>query len=103
MKPMNVPLDSPRIKTLTGTMACSSLRPGDWLERIADHKQKWADVVVLINSSNLKRTVYYSAFGEYAVSHTSIAETFHFIGHGKRRWWVRGCLKKFFCEFSRPL
>ncbi len=97
---LEIPAVSYRIKTPKGTMALSSLRPGDHLS-----SPNIGHLTVMINSAKLQLLV---VRWDYGLERSYGYRTFWdcvFIGHGKRRaYWkfLPKWLRKRVCEYGRP-
>lgn len=97
-------LNVPRIKTKRGTMALSSIRPGDWIGGPCNYPY----FVVLINSKKLRRIVVrweMTGHDEQSYDYGDFSSMDRLIGRGKpRRWhaflpkWIGAMI----CPYSRP-
>lgn len=86
-----------------GWKRCASLRPGDWVERDYDHPEYSYRLLVTINGTRTGRICLRDPWGEEeSITHQALGEFCRYVGHGQRRWWIRGFLRRFWCEYSQP-
>lgn len=94
-------LSAPRIPTKRGSIALSSIRPGDWLRGPTGML-----FVVLVNSAKLRRAVLQvPGYAEDSYDYDALRNTMAFIGNTEPRlWWtlLPRFLRKSICPFPYP-